>query len=149
VFRHHFRHDVTAAGAQRVAQGDLLPAGGVTRQGEIGDIGAGNQQEARDRGEEHEIGRRLVPDQGIEKKTHVGARLDVGVRRVGKRIGLSDGGHLRAGGGQRRSRLQAGQDVEEDTSWGRGVQTATWFIGKRLASCGITPTTVCGRRRDG
>lgn len=50
-FREHLAHDATAGGAECEANGDLMRARSGPREHEVGDVGAGDQQDEYDRTE--------------------------------------------------------------------------------------------------
>jgi hypothetical protein len=88
-FREELRHQPSAAGSQRGAQGHFARPAGGAREFEVGHVGAGDEQHEEHRAEEHEdvlpsvrANQKLADRQGYKAAVLVGIRVLAGEARA-------------------------------------------------------------------
>ena len=101
---------------QRVANRNLLPSSSVTRERKIHDVGARDEQKARDRREENEIGVALIAHEIVEDGIHLRGRLHIRVGRMRLRVRLRDVADLRARFLEGRVGLEPGERGKEEAA---------------------------------
>jgi hypothetical protein len=73
-FDDELSHDVGAARPERKSRGNLAPPPGEAGKLQIGDVGAGDQQDAANRGKQQQIALALVADRIVEQRDNLNFR---------------------------------------------------------------------------
>jgi hypothetical protein len=114
-------HQPPAAGAERGAERQLPPPRGRARELQVGDVGAGDEQDQRDEAQQDEQRLTGIPHEILAERDHRCAHAGVGSRELGRER-PRDGGKVRVG-------LRAGHAGLEQTHGPEGGIVACEPVG--------------------
>src|SRR5205823_9647338 len=112
-FGDELAYDVGSAGTEGEARGDFTPTPGKSRQQQVGDVRAGDQQHAADCAEEQQIALTLRTHGVVEQRHDLDLGRGVDVRGMRRAVALGDDVHGLTRLLERHARPQSCNHLEE------------------------------------